>query len=121
MNTLYGRWQVQFWTDPSGQTATKDVRAPDGYWYGGNQWKHNSVSAVLLGHNIAIWNVTRMTPTCWTHPGPACPLNPPGCWETATPRPDGQLEFIGPTVKPHQLFGLPENWLSGDPFADENH
>jgi hypothetical protein len=31
------------------------------------------------------------------------------------------LEFIGPTVKPHQLFGLPENWLSGDPFADENH
>lgn len=118
MNGLYGSWQIQFGTDAAGRTTTRDVRARNGYWYRGDRWSHDSVSAVLLGDNISIWTVARDAPTCWMHPAPAQPLNPPPCWGTASLGADGQVQFSDPALRPHQLFGLPENWLSGDPFAD---
>lgn len=117
-NALYGSSQVEVWNDADGQMQSRHVRARNGYWYAGDRWKHDSVSAVLVGHNLVTWNLARVSPTCWMHPDPACPLTPPPCWEVVTPRRDGQLDATGPRVPPHELFGVPKDWLSGDPFKD---
>lgn len=43
LGALYGSPQVQFTRGLDGQTATREVRAPDGYWFGGT---HTGVTAM---------------------------------------------------------------------------
>ncbi len=127
LNALYGSLQVQFSRGPGGETVTREVRAPDGYWFAGTHWQHRHVSGVLIARSLQPWTVSTDVPTIWQHPEPELPIAPPPMWRRSIVR-DGALEYVDATVKPHELLGLPELWPEGDPFdpygsnrSDEEH
>ena len=116
LNVLYGTLKVQFGSGPNGEMATREVRSPDGYWLGATGWMHRNVSAVLVAHSLMPWGLASTVPTIWKHPDPAHPIDPPPMWRRAVIA-DGQLEYVQPSVLPHQILGLPEVWPEGDAFA----
>ncbi len=115
LNALYGSLQVQFTRSPSGETATREVRAPDGYWFAGTHWQHRHVSAVLIARSLQPWTVSTDVPTLWQHPDPERRVAAPPMWRRAVVR-GGELKYLDPSMAPHQLLDLPAGWPEGDPF-----
>lgn len=119
LNALYGSDQVQILgTDPDGELITRNVRAPDGYWYGGTEWRHRNVSGVLLAHNLHPGSIADEVPTFWEHPDPLMPVTSQPCWRRAAAA-DGQLVYSAPTQPVRDLFRLTPTWPRGDRFPDE--
>lgn len=116
-NALYGSDQVQFgWTE-TGETVTRSVRAPDGFWYGGAEWKHRHVSGVLLARHLHPGAIASHVPTFWEHPDPLHAVRALPGWRRAAPV-DGQLQFFDPEMPPDSIFALPTPWPRGEPFAE---
>ncbi|HUR77810.1 MAG TPA: hypothetical protein VMZ22_07670 [Acidimicrobiales bacterium] len=119
MNVLYGSSQVQFGRSADGTTVTREVRAPDGYWYDGTgDWAHRGVSAVLISHNVSPWSVTGEAPELWEHPAPERPVVAPQIWNRAVPG-DSQLKKLPAEVSSATNLGLPAEWPPGDAFPGE--
>lgn len=116
LNALYGTLQVQLTSGPDGETASREIRAPDGYFHDATKWLHTNVSGVLLARNLSPWTVATDVPTLWLHPEPEKPLTPLPMWRVARAV-DGRIEYQEPLIPPHELFGLPENWPPGEAFA----
>jgi hypothetical protein len=104
LGALYGSLQVQFIRGPDGQTATREVRAPDGYWFGGTHWRHRHVSGVLIARSLQLWTVSGDVPTLWEHPDPERPSVVPPMWARAFVG-ESSLEHVDPTIAPNELFG----------------
>jgi hypothetical protein len=100
---------------PSGETVTWESRAPDGYWFGGTEWKHRNVSGVLIAHSLQPWTISIDVPTLWEHPDPARSVDPPPMWRRAVAS-EGKLEYVDAQLLPSDLFGLPPEWPGSDPF-----
>lgn len=115
LNALYGSLQVQFSQGPNGESATREVRAPDGYWFGGTEWRHRHVSGVLIARSMQPWTVSVDLPTLWEHPDPARPVIAAPMWRRAVIA-DHELQYVDATIEPHHLLGLPLGWPVGDPF-----
>lgn len=115
LNALFGSLQVQFSRGPNGETATRDVRAPDGYWFAGTHWQHRNVSGVLIARGLQPWTVSMDVPTLWEHPEPERPVAALPMWRRSTVL-AGALEYVDAVVAPHELLGLPEAWPEGDAF-----
>lgn len=118
VNTLYGTEQIEIRWGPNGETATRSSRAPDGYFCGGAEWKHRSVSGVLVVNNLHPAFVASQVHTLWEHPDPLYPVAAaPGVWRRAATQ-GGTLEYIEPSVSQRDLFGLPDPWPPGEPFSE---
>jgi hypothetical protein len=115
LNVLYGTEQVQFAIGPDGETATRQFRASDGYWFGGTEWRHRHVSGVLVANGLQPWTVSKDAPMLWEHPDPERPVTAAPMWRRAVTT-SGTLEYIDPAVPAHTLFDLPLEWPVGDPF-----
>jgi hypothetical protein len=114
-NALYGAQGVQLGTTSSGESVTRTVRAPDGYWYGGDEWRHRSVSGVLVVRGLFPGSVGTMIPTLWEHPSPTHAFRTPPMWRRAV-RGDTKIDYVGETVSPATLFSLPTPWPTGERF-----
>ncbi|MEO6504354.1 MAG: hypothetical protein ABIQ09_20900 [Jatrophihabitantaceae bacterium] len=119
LNALYGTFQVQLGTTATGEMVSRGVRAPDGYWFGGHEWLHKNVSAVLIAKNLHPALITRAVPTLWEHPAPNRPIRPPSIWARAT-EVDGALTVQDPLIAPFDLFGFEHDWPPGEPFPRFN-
>ena len=118
MNALYGSDQVEISRSSTGAESVRSVRAPDGYWYGGSEWRHKNVSAVLVAkHNYPAF-VANQLHTLWEHPEPDHPVTGPSVWRRAVPGPSG-VGFVDPSITQGELFGFPPGWPLGEPFPDE--
>jgi hypothetical protein len=115
LNVLYGSLQVRFSIGPNGETATREVRAPDGYWFGGTEWKHRNVSGVLVANGLQPWTVATDVPTFWEHPDPERAAIAGPMWRRALAT-SGALEYVDPEIPAHVLLDLPAEWPPGDPF-----
>jgi hypothetical protein len=116
LNALYGSLQMRIGRGPDGYVAQGETRAPDGFWYGGNRWYHRRVSGVLIGENVQPWTVGTSQPILWEHPDSERPVSAPPMWRRAVAA-QPEFRFLEPTLGMKDLFGLPDGWLSGDPWA----
>jgi hypothetical protein len=113
---LYGKLQYQIDIDLSGEQQVHPVRAPDGYWFGGTQWRHQNVSAVLVAYSsLQPWTVTREIPTLWEHPYAERAVSAPPMWIRAVAR-SGEVQYREASVLPSDLFGLRSDWPGCEPF-----
>jgi hypothetical protein len=116
MNALYGSDSLQILTSENGETFTRPVRGPDGYWYGGGaEWSHRNVSGVLIARHVHPGTIATTVPTLWEHPNPNRPIQSPPIWRRAVPK-DGRIEYVEPELHPRDLFGLPDPWPRGERF-----
>jgi len=119
-NALYGQEAIEVSETSEGESTSRTVRRPDGYFGTPPRWRNRNVSGVLIVNQLAPEYVQRAETTLWKHPHPDRPL-PPG------------VEFPGSTVEleanqfrdtpaatsPSEFFGLPEPWPPGDPWPGE--
>ncbi|GAC1614350.1 MAG: hypothetical protein NVS4B3_28700 [Gemmatimonadaceae bacterium] len=110
-NALYGSLPVQAVDRTTGRSA----RAPDGYWYGGTEWKHRDVSAVLIVKNLYPAFVGSQQHTLWEHPQPLYATPSLDVWRRVVVH-EGQLTHLDAVVGQRELFGLPDPWPRGEPF-----
>ena len=113
---LYGSEQIVF--DIGEGRALGTQRAADGYWFAGDRWTHTNVSAVLQITNLHPAFFQRSAPTLWIHPSPDHQPQPLPVWRSL--RPEGSsMTDLPPKIELEQLFGLPEEWPTGEPFPDD--
>jgi hypothetical protein len=118
MNALYGTEQVQFGEGPSGEMLTRTIRAPDGYWFGGDRWLHGGVSGVLIVRSLGPTGIAGNVPNLWHHPEPDRPLSTSApVWRQKAVG-DAELVEIPPAQSPADFFELPDPWPPGKPFPD---
>jgi hypothetical protein len=115
LNALYGTLKVGFTTGPGGEMVTREFRAPDGYWFGGSEWKHSAVSGVLIARSLHVVTAAVHVPTLWEHPAPDKPVEPALMWRRALAM-DRELTYVDEMMHPRDVLGLPEGWPPGEPF-----
>jgi hypothetical protein len=120
VDSLYGDEAVQFGHDAKGEIVTRGIRRRNGFWRGSEGPRNRRVSAVLIGRNIAPWNVVERSPVLWHHPFANNPLD----FEFVYPSQrldldqDRLVETAG-TRSMHEFFELPPEWPGPDePFPD---
>lgn len=115
-DALYGTEAYEMGTIEGGETVTRPVRQPDGYWSDGVKWLHGGVSGVLLVRGLAPESAGRVIPTLWQHPEAVMPMKAelPACRRVVVA--GDRLEYVENSVSPRALFALPDPWPSGEPF-----
>jgi hypothetical protein len=119
-NAMYGQQAIQWWKEPDGETRTRTIRQPDGYFGAPPQWRNRQVSAVLLLNQLQPYTLLRAESTLWLHPNPLHSIETPiGLAAPAVRLTGGQLESTDPPQLAHELFQLPADWPAGDPFPKQ--
>jgi hypothetical protein len=119
-NALYGSLAVQWHETADGQTVTREVRQPGGYFGRPPEWQNGNVSGVLIVNQLMPYAAPRAEVTLWRHPRPSSPL------PEDVGLPAACLAFSGTTLAetpprcpPQDFFGLPDPWPPGDAWHDE--
>lgn len=117
-NAMYGHVAVQIDEELDGSIETREVRQPDGYFGTPPEWANRNVSGVLIVNQLMPYSVQRAETTLWRHPNPAHELPDtvgfPG--DTMSLAGHTLVEARAPTSA-GQLFGLPDPWPPGEPWA----
>lgn len=120
VDSLYGDEAVQFGHDADGEVVTRGVRHPNGFWRGPQGPRNRRVSAVLIGRNIAPWNITESPPVLWHHPFANHPLHTALVYPNQ--RVDLEKEQIVETagdLPMNEFFELQSEWPGPEePFPD---
>ncbi|MGK2931660.1 MAG: hypothetical protein ACSLFD_02610 [Solirubrobacterales bacterium] len=120
-NAMYGALSVQWGEGPDGQTETREVRQPDGYFGVPPDWQHSNVSGVLLVNQLMPYYLQRAEVTLWRHPNPIHELpDHPGLPGHAVALAADMLTEIPPASTSEEFFGLPAHWPPGEPWPDED-
>lgn len=119
VNVLYGTEVIELIPQADGYIDHQQTRKPDGYWYRGDHWAHQGVSAVLIVKNLHYAFVSTQQHTVWEHPdpdrtAPAFPL-----WRRATVEPGNPIAYADPDKTQGEWFGLPDPWPAGEAFPHE--
>jgi hypothetical protein len=110
INALFGHEQVTRRPTAGGLDEFENSRAPDGVWIGPKGVQNRRVSGLLTAKMLCPWNVNRVIPTLWHHPGAEYPLVFEGFpWRTAIVT-SGGIEYTAPAVGLSEFFGLPDDW-----------
>ncbi|WP_145982353.1 hypothetical protein [Rhodococcus sp. MTM3W5.2] len=116
-NALYGNDAIQFGQTVDGETVTRAVRQPDGYFGVPPDWQNRNVSAVLLVNQLMPYHVHKAETTLWRHPNPLHPLPDVLGFPGVTVGWDGAHPVATPSpITAANLFGLSEPWPPGEPW-----
>lgn len=121
IDALFGSEQVTITANADGTTGYEASRALDGVWFGRHGVQNRRVSAVLVAHNLAPWNILTNVPTLWHHPDADHPITVGDVpWRQAKiDSSSGKPSFTPPTVSLPEFFGLEQEWPGPeDPFPD---
>lgn len=119
-NAMYGAAAVQWSEGPNGETATREIRQPDGYFGVPPDWQHRNVAGVLVVNQLMPYYLRRAEVTLWRHPNPVHPLpDEVGLPGHTVAFDAGKLTESPPTVAAEDFFGLPAPWPPGEPWPDE--
>lgn len=119
---MYGAVSIQWYEDDTGQTVTREVRQPGGYFGQPPQWDHTNVSGVLLVNQLMPYSVPRADVTLWRHPAPLHPLPHSLGLPVADLALNGTtLVETQPDLEPSEFFELTDPWPPGDAWADQEH
>jgi hypothetical protein len=115
-NALWGQDSLIIEDFANGGARTRRLRQPNGYFGSPGGWLHTQVSAVLvvnqlLQHNPMIANVS-----LWVHPGADHPLPAGLIFPGVTVELVDDILQTTSGIDPHEFFGLPTEWPSGDPW-----
>lgn len=87
------------------------TRRADGIWQGAGGPQHRAVSAVLVVSSLCPWSLTRQALRIYHHPWALRPcLDDLADLPQAVPSHDRVHMELRDGIKPHALFGLPEDW-----------
>lgn len=114
---LFGRigFSVNF-DDPSAPVAP--VLSDVGYFGTPEAPRHTQVAGILLGHSIDSPAVARAQPLYYPHPWGTASVATLDLWATVdwAEATFESAEAAPPQCPPHEHFGLPSNWPTGDRF-----
>jgi hypothetical protein len=112
LDALYGGVQLPINHDGSLGNA---FRGPGGYWWSGDQPRHQGVSGVLVVKGLNPWSACDALPTLWLNPSAEHPVDPLAPWRSCRIV-DHDATFSNAALSPRDGFGLPETWPRGEPF-----
>lgn len=114
-NALYGYSAVQLEERPDGETITRAIRQPDGYFGAPPAWNNGNVSGVLLVNQLMPYYVHRAETTLWLHPDPLYPLAADTglTWEVVQLR-GTRLDETAAGRSAREFFELPDPWPPGE-------
>ncbi len=120
-NALYGNLEYELMFAPDGELArVQPVRDRNGFFGIPDSWKNCHVSAVLLANQLMPYHFHKSsvaTLELWRHPGAhyqlAHELGMP--WAEITF--NNGLGVKPSPIDPLEFFGLPSDWLAGNPWA----
>lgn len=120
VDSLYGDEAVQFGHDANGEVVTRNIRQPNGFWRGPAGARNRRVSAVLIGRNIAPWNVAERAPVLWHHPFANHTLQASLVYPSQRfDKERSLLVEVEGTESMHEFLDLPSSWPGPDePFPD---
>lgn len=84
--------------------------ANDGFWRGPNGPVNTHVSAVVAAQNLYDYKVAKQAPDVWHNPWADRPLATVLPWRSHRIDSQGGLQTIEPSVAPHEIFGITEQW-----------
>ncbi|GLL05127.1 hypothetical protein GCM10017581_068740 [Dactylosporangium matsuzakiense] len=87
----------------------------DGHWLTRKGWRRGHAPQVITACNLKPWLVTSVQPKVWgtLEPGATFPIQPSWLAAVSVDTPDPTTSLAPPI---NELFGLPDDWLSGDAF-----
>lgn len=103
----------------SSLTPTRAAERPadvsrDGHWFTTQGWRRGHAPQLILASGLAPWSITRVRPQLWQtlEPGVVGPDQPDWLDRSDVSGPEPSILAGTPL---HDLFGLPADWLTGDP------
>lgn len=119
-NALYGHEAIQIGQTSEGETITRSVRQPDGYFGVLGNWQHQNVSGVLLVNQLMPYYFHRAEVTLWQHPDPLRPIPDNLLLTAATINFDGSrlIEKAAPATAA-EMFQLPDPWPPGERWPND--
>jgi hypothetical protein len=109
VNALFGSDGVEVWREPGGGFGHRDIRTPDGAWFGPGGPVNTRVSAVLSTERLTSWSLGQRRARLFLNPWAARPL-------VGSPIPVGRRRVDGDRlVRPagqsiRELLGLADGW-----------
>ncbi|WP_229075029.1 hypothetical protein [Actinoplanes sp. DH11] len=87
----------------------------DGHWLTRKGWRRGHAPLVITACNLKPWSVAKVQPCLWStlEAGVSIPLQPRWLAPVSVETPEPTISVAQP-IK--DLFGLPDDWLSGDAF-----
>lgn len=117
-NALYGATAVQWGRKAGGETVTRQIRHPDGYFGTPPTWQNRHVSGVLVINQLMPYYLQRAEVTLWRHPNPVRELpDDPGLPSSTMILGNDRVEELPPKRTPEDFFGIVADWPPGDPWA----
>lgn len=116
---LYGDEAALLTPTVPGEFSQEWTRQPNGYFGTSASWKNRQVSGVLLVNQLQPESiVNNATMTLWRHPEPTHPLPADLGLPAGTVTLEGdELKTELSTISARDLFGLPDPWPPGEPWA----
>jgi hypothetical protein len=110
LEALYGLSSLT----PTRPAERLDDLARDGHWFTRMGWRRGHAPQVILASGLKPWSILTTRPQLWRtlEPGIIAP-HQPGWLDRVDV--DGPEPTINTGAPLHDLFGLPADWLTGDP------
>jgi hypothetical protein len=118
-NALYGTEVLRIPRGPGGFQSPALARQSDGFWYGGDRWKHRGVSAVLVVRHLHPAFVGTQQHTLWEHPDPEFAVGPFPIWRRSFVDGEGKIESEAPQRSQAEWLDLGNPWPVGERFPPD--